>query len=241
MKNKIVLSFLIILFGIFNPSFAIDDSSYMSLDEYATFFELGIVDDVQFDEEVIQDEPFVPKLKEKFNLEKGDVIGVEEEPIKLQIEKEAFLEPYKEVFIEPDSKYNILETNKFSLFSDGSKEQSNYMTNYFKSTINASYDFNNKFSLYAGHETWYVNPNASLGARKFFFNPRYNLTDSFYIDYAGKYNHSSKYIEQEVGLNFKPKKLNDAAKFGLKATSITNDNKQIQTQRLKFETDWYLY
>lgn len=239
MKNKIILSFLIILLGIFNPSFAIDDSSYMSLDEYSQFFELGIIDDEV--EETTNGTTYTPKLKEKLIVNEKDVIGVDEEPIKLQVEKEVFLEPYKEIFITPDSKYNILETERFSLFSNGSKELSSYMTNNFKQTVNASYDLSDKVSLYAGHETWYVNPNASLGARKFFFNPRLNLTESFYVDYAGKYNHSSKYIEQEVGLNFKPKKLHDTAKFGLKATSIMNDNKQVQTKRLKFETDLFIY
>lgn len=241
MKNKFLILLTILLFGIFNPVFSIDDSSYMSIDEYSRFFEMGFMDEEEPSEEKTE-EPFVPKLKEKFDLDGKEVIGLEEAPVKLNIERVEFLDPYREVFQPPKSRNDLFKRDKFTLFSDGSKELSDYMTNNFKSTMNISYDLNDTLMLRAGHETWYVNPNASVGAKKFYFNPRVNLTDRCYLDYISRYNQTSKNIEQEVGLNYRPKLFKDAASFGIKAsTVIDNETHEVQSGKLKFSTDLYIY
>lgn len=242
MKNKILSALIILMLGaLLSPSFAQDNSSYMSLDEYSRFFEIGFMDEETRQEEPEEDK-FAPVLKEKIDLNGADVIGLETEPVKLRIEKLNFLDPYREVFQTPDARVNLLKTEKFTLFSDGKKELSDYMTNNFKSTMNMSYDCNKLLSLRAGYEVWYVNPNASVGAKKVYFNPRVNLTDRLFLDYVSKYNQTSENIEQEVGFNYSPKIFKDAASFGIKASGVINsETNELQSKKLKFTTDFYIY
>lgn len=242
-KNLSLILTACLLWG-YTPSFAIDDSSYMSIDEYSRFFELGLLDEENKEEENTQDakETFKPQLKEKIDLDGDDVIGIElGEPLKINIEKTGFFDTYKEEYKEEDAKNSLFETEKFSIFSDSSKELSSYMTNNLKSTFNAKYDFNDNLSLKAGHEAWYVNPDATIGSKKFYINPRINLTERFYLDYTGRFNQTTENIEQEVGVKYRPRIFKDTAEFGVQATTIMNNDNQVQSKRLKFTTDLYIY
>ena len=94
MKKSLSLILTACLLWGYAPSFAIDDSSYMSIDEYSRFFELGLLDEENKEEENTQDveETFKPQLKEKIDLDGDDVIGIElGEPLKINIEKRVFL------------------------------------------------------------------------------------------------------------------------------------------------------
>lgn len=220
---------IIIMLLSFSPVFSMDDSSYMSLEEYEKFFELGLTE---------QPETQKPKLKEKID---HDVIRLTDEPIKLNIEKTSIFAPYKESYKEENAKTELFKTEKFKLYSEGTKELSDYMTNNLKTTVNATYAFNDVFSVKTGHETWYVNPDASLGSKKFYFNPRLNLNEKVYLDYISKFNQTNKNIEQEVGVNYKPSLFKDNASFGVKATTVFNSDNEVQSRRLKFSTDFYLF
>lgn len=240
MKNKLLLILITVLMSANVPLFAIDDTSYMSLDEYSRFFELGVIDEEKAAEE--KEEPFKPQLKEKIDLEGEDVIGIElGELLKINIEKTGFFDTYTKEYEQETAKHNIVQTDKFSIFSDSTKELSSYMTHNLKSSFNAKYDFNDNLSLKAGHESWYVNPDATIGSKKFYINPRVYLTDRFYLDYTGRFNQTTKNIEQELGVNYRPRIFNDSAAFGVQASTIMNNNNQIQSQRLKFTTDLYIY
>ncbi len=246
--KKLYLIFTIFLIGIFNcgAAIAFDDSSYMSLEEYERFFELGFFDetppdDIKNEEEnAIQEKTGELKLKEKFDLE-SDVITLEEQPFKLNAGKTDFLDSYREVFKIEDSKNELLKTGNLTLFSDTTKELSDYMTNNYKSSMNMNYNVNNAVSLRAGQEIWYVNPDASLGSKKLYVNPSLNLTDNFSMGYTGRYNMTTKNIEQEVGLKYKPKLFKDSASFGVSASTVINENNQVQSKKVKFSTDLYFF
>ena len=175
-KNLIAFFILMGLFCLQNAAYSIDDSSYMSLDEYSQFFELGFFDEAPQTNEAFeeQEETFTPKLKEKVDLT-GDVITPDKEPIKLQVGKTEFLESYKEAFKEEESKNELLKAGNLSIFSDTTEEQSSYMTNNYKSSMNMKLDLNKNMTVQAGQEIWYVNPDASLGSKKFYVNPSFYL------------------------------------------------------------------
>lgn len=211
-------------------------SLYFCIPSFST--EDGFMED---ENETIQEPVFKLLEKEKIETENAEIITTKNAPVKLNIERLHFLDSYKEFFSAPDAKVDLYSANGFTLFSDGKKELSDYMTDNFKSTMNASYIVNETWSLRAGHEIWYVNPNASVGARKFYFNPRLNLTKNCYFDYVSKYNQTSKNIEQEVGFNYKPKLFREAASFGIKAsTVIDSDTNEFKSKKIKFSTDFYL-
>lgn len=236
MKKTVWMTFLILSFWLYCPAFC--NSSYMSVDEYSKLFEMGFMGD-----ECNQEEEYHFELKEKEKNEiEPDAIKLEtENKIKLKVEKTEFLEPYKLIFNTPTSKVELLKTDKFSLYSDGTRELSDYMTNNFKTTMNISYTVNPTFTFMAGNEVWYVNPNASIGAKKIYFNPRINISKNLYLDYISKYNQTSKYIEQEVGLNYVPKAFKNNAVFGVKASGVMDDGHEMQSRKLKFTTDFYIY
>ena len=230
------------LFCLQNSAYSIDDSSYMSIDEYSQFFELGFFDEAPQTNEAFeeQEETFTPKLKEKVDLE-SDVITLDKEPIKLQVGKTEFLESYKEAFRKEESKNELLKSGSLSIFSDTTEEQSSYMTNNYKSSMNLRYDLNKNMAVQAGQEIWYVNPDASLGSKKFYINPSVNIGKGVFLNYTGRYNQTSRNIEQELGVNYKPSVFKDAASFGVSASTIMNTDKEVQSGRLKFSTDLYIY
>ena len=243
MKKTLIT--LLLSIGLFCPlglAYSMDDSSYMSIDEYSKFFELGFFDEApqtneEFEE---QEEIFTPKLKEKVDLT-GDVITPDKEPIKLQVGKTEFLESYKEAFREEESKNELLKAGSLSIFSDTTEEQSSYMTNNYKSSMNMKLDLNKNMTVQAGQEIWYVNPDASLGSKKLYINPSLNLGKGVSLNYTGRYNQTSRNIEQELGVNYKPSIFKDAASFGVSASTIMNTDKEVQSGRLKFSTDLYIY
>lgn len=241
-KTLIIFLMLTGLFCSQNSAFSTDDSSYMSIDEYSQFFELGFFDEAPQTNEAFeeQEEIFTPKLKEKVDLT-GDVITPDKEPIKLQVGKTEFLESYKEAFKEEESKNELLKAGKLSIFSDTTEEQSSYMTNNYKSSMNMKLDLNKNMTVQAGQEIWYVNPDASLGSKKFYINPSFYLGKGVSLNYTGRYNQTSRNIEQELGLNYKPSIFKDAASFGVSASTIMNTDKEVQSGRLKFSTDLYIY
>ena len=163
MKKTLIAFFILMgLFCLQNAAYSIDDSSSMSLDEYSQFFALGFFDEAPQTNEAFeeQEETFTPKLKEKVDLT-GDVITPDKEPIKLQVGKTEFLESYKEAFKEEESKNELLKAGNLSIFSDTTEEQSSYMTNNYKSSMNMKLDLNKNMTVQAGQEIWYVNPDAS--------------------------------------------------------------------------------
>lgn len=220
--KKIFLIF-IIFSGFFFPSYS---------EEY------GFMENEKAEEEI----GFQFLKKEKIETENAETITVQSSPIKLNIEKVRFLDSYSEVFNPLDARADLYKTERLTLFSDGKKELSDYMTDNFKSTMNMSYKINEDLTLRAGHEVWYVNPNASIGAKKFYFNPRINLAKNCYLDYVSKFNQTSKNFEHEVGFNYKPGLFKDAASFGLKASAtIDSDTNELKSKKLKFSTDFYLF
>ncbi len=236
---KKILFFIILVFAFVQIPCSckgLDDTSYMSLDEYSNLFEM--YDD---DNDIQTQDEFKPGLKEKLNLTGKDVISPDAAPIELHLEKNEIFTPIKEVYEPVSSSHEIFSEGKFSIFSQNSKEMSDYMTTDWKSSANASYSFNKNFTLNAGQETKYVNPDASLGSRKLYVNPHFNLTDRVYLDYTGRYNQNNGNIEQEVGVNYKPKFLKNAANFGMKASSVSNEDNGFQSGRLKFTSDLFLF
>ncbi|MCD8024290.1 MAG: hypothetical protein LUE64_02015, partial [Candidatus Gastranaerophilales bacterium] len=203
------------------------------------FFEMGIENNFEEDEE--ENEIHTLKMKEKFDFEGEDIIKLEDTSLKLKIEKNGYTEPYRKTLEIPNSQVNLIKTEKFTFFADAKKELSDYMTNNVKSTMNMSYDINEHIMLRAGHEVWYVNPNAAVGAKKFYFNPRIYLTKRCYLDYTGKYNQTTKNTEHEAGFNYKPGIFKENAGFGIKASATVNDNNEIQSRKLKFTTDFYIF
>ncbi len=234
--------FLFIIFFLTTvPSFSLDDSSYMSLDEYEKLFELGFMDEDEINEDKSED-TFELKKKENINYKADDVIVPDiSSGTKLKIEKTDFLEPYREVFKNQETGFELLKGKNLKIYSDNSKEMSDYMTNNLKTTTNLSFDVTKYLTLKTGYENWYVNPNASIGAKKFFFNPKLKLTESFYLDYISRYNCTSKNYESELGLNYKPRFFKDTANFSIKASSVINQNNETQSSRLKFTSDWYIF
>ena len=234
-KTVIILAFI---FGILTPVYAGDDFYDMSIEEYSKYFELGLTDedDAEHHDEF---EAKKPVLKSKAN--DSEVIKSEIKPIELKIERKAEVAPYRETKPSESSRNELVKTEKLTIFSDTKSELSDYMTNNIKSSVNASYKVNKAVDFKMGQEVWYVNPDASLGARKLYINPRLNLSKTVYMDFTGKYDERSKDIEQEIGINYKPKVFKDNASFGIKAGSKTNEQKDIQSGKLKFTTDWYVF
>lgn len=245
MKKLYALTVIITVLFLSAPVYSIDDFQYMSIDEYSKFFELGFFDDTKqtdFDESntEIREEKFTPKLKEKVDIT-SDVIELERQPVKLNIGKTEFLDSYKEVFKEQTGRNELLKTGNLTLFSDTTEELSNYMTINYKSSMNMKLHLNKNMALQAGQEIWYVNPDASLGSKKFYVNPSLKLGGGVSLNYTGRYNQTSKNIEQEVGLNYSPKLFKDNAKFGVSASTIINDNNEVQSKKIKFSTDLYIF
>ena len=244
MKKKLI-TLLLLFLGVFCPqisAYSADDPSCMSIDEYSQFFELGFFDDAPQTGEAFeeQEETFTPKLKEKVDLS-GDVITPDKEPIKLQVGKTEFLESYKEAFKQEESKNELLKAGSLSIFSDTTEEQSSYMTNNYKSSMNMKLDLNKNMTVQAGQEIWYVNPDASLGSKKLYVNPSLYLGKGVSLNYTGRYNQTRRNIEQELGVNYKPSFFKDTASFGVSASTIMNTDKEVQSGRLKFSTDLYIY
>ena len=233
--KKLIIIFILLALGL--PVYSNDNFYDMSIEEYSKYFEAGYDFD---DEEKSDSEEFVPKEKEKIDLEGKDVIKLNNTPIELKINQNLNIEPYEETFIQKNGKNEMFKTERLTLFSDTSKELSNYMTKNLKTSVNAHYRLNDTFDLKAGHEIWYVNPNASLGAKKVYINPRLNLSDSFYLDFLESYNEKNKNVEQEFGVNYMPKLFNNNASFGVKAGSTTNQG-QLQSKKVKFSTDLYIF
>lgn len=233
---------ILLLFLITPLAVCADDSFYsMSIEEYSRLFEAGLLDDDEdedIESEDIQEKKPVLKKKNKTD---NDAIKLDNAPIELKIKKNGEIPVYKETYKGESAKNSLFESDKFKIYSDSSKELNKYMHNDLKTTMNATYKINNALDLNAGHEVWYVNQDATLGAKKVYINPRLNLTKRFYLDYTGKFNETNKDIEQEVGVNYKPKIFKDAASFGVKAGTTINDQKETQTGKLKFTTDFYLF
>ena len=231
---KKILILLIFISGVFCPSYSIDENGFMDIDEYSRLFEEG-----EFEEE--EEVEFQPVQKEKLNYDKNDVIKPDSTPYELKVQKTAPVNIYKVEYKEQNAKNELLKTKRLNIYSDGKGELSDYMTKQLKTSVNANYKVNKFFDLNAGHETLYVNPNANLGSRKLYVNPKLKLSKEIYLDYTGKFNETNENIEQEVGLNFKPKFLKDSASFGLKAGSTMNKEGETQSQKVKFTSDFYLF
>lgn len=233
MKKIIILS-LFFLFSSF--AFAKDDNYYNDKDLNESLSKEGFF----VDEDVSENEIKKPFVKNKANEEKNSIY-LDNKTIELKVEKNNIIAPYKETYKKGSAKNEFYKTDKFTVFSDSSIETNKYMKNDFKSTINANYKLNNAIDLNAGHEVWYVNSDATLGDRKIYVNPRLNVTDNMYLDYKGKYNEINKNVEQEVGLNYKPKILKDSASFGVSAGTTTNEQNDTHSSKVKFTTDFYLF
>lgn len=234
--KKLVLIFSLLLF----PLFAIADDAFYSMDtdEYSKLFEEGFFND----EEIVENEYEIkkPSIKKK-KIEEKNAIYLDNKPIELKVEKSSTVAPYKETYKGNSAKNEFYKSDKFTIFSNSSLETNKYMKNDFKSTMNASYKLNNAIDLNAGHEVWYVNSDATMGDRKIYINPKLNVTDNLYLDYKGKYNEINKNVEQEVGLNYKPKILKDSASFGVSAGTTTNEHNDTHSGKVKFTTDFYLF
>ncbi len=239
MKKFLILIITFFLGTLSSFAYSTDEDGFMTLDEYSRYFEGGFEEDEEC--EPIEEEYEPSKLKDRIDYNGQDVVKLEVPSIQLRVEKVEFLDPYRQVFQEPVTKNDLLKVGKLTIFSDSKKELSDYMTDNLKTTMNASYKVNDVLDIRGGQEIWYVNPNARLGAKKVYFNPRLNITNSCYLDYISRYNERNRNLEQEVGLNYKPRIFNDNASFGIKAGTIINDNHEIQSQKLKFSTDWYIY
>ena len=225
-----IILVLILFIGFILPSFSIEQDGTMTIEEYARYLEAGFMDDEEENEE---DEEY-----EEYSTE-DEAIRPDSTPVKLRAEKSDVIETYKQVYMNENTKNELLKMGNLTIFSENKGELSDYMTKQLKSSMNAKYKLNKFIDLNAGHETWYVNPDATLGARKLYFNPRLNLTKNLYFDYTGKFNEVNKNIEQEVGFNFKPKFLKDNASFGVKAGSVMNSSGETQSQKIKFTSDFY--
>jgi len=220
------------------PSYSIEQDGTMTIEEYAFYLESGFMEDEE-EEEIIPEFQIKEKESEKYNSE--DEIKPDSFPVKLKAGKSNVIESYKKVYEEEKTKNEFFKRGKLTVFSDNKGELSDYMTKELKTSINANYKLNKLIDINAGHETRYVNPDATLGARKFYFNPRLNLSKNLYFDYTGKFSETNKNVEQEVGLNFKPKFLHDSASFGIKAGSTINSEGENQSRKVKFTSDFYIF
>ena len=227
MKKQFLTVLLLILIGGFQPSYSNEDT-YDSFEEYEKMFEMGFFEDEE-SVDTEEEQAIKPHLKEKANLEGKDVIKPEFKELKLKTGKADNIDVYKEEYKRESGRNDLVKNGKFTVYSESTKENRDQcMKTDLKSTVNASYKVNKNVDLRAGQEVWYV-------------NPRLNVTDNMYLDYTGKYNESNKNLEQEVGVNVKPKVFKDNASFGVKAGTTINEEGETQSQKLKFTTDFYLF
>ena len=226
MKKIILFIFL----GFFAQALA-EENFETTFNEYARDFEMGFTDE--------ENEPkFELKQKEEY-INEGDEI-IELTPLAPKKAGKTKSVKYKNTEKENIGKTELYKKDNFIIYSTGEIVKSDYMTEDFKTSLNADYKLNDFIKLKAGHEVKYVNPNANINSKKLFFNPSLNLGKNVSVDYTGKFNENGKNFEQEIGFKYKPAFLKNSASFGLTTGAVINDN-EVQSKNFKFSTDLYLF
>lgn len=139
----------------------------------------------------------------------------------------------------PDDAASLtVKKGDFSVVSTSKKGQNDYMKDNLRQRTEAKLE-KKYFEVGAGLETKYESTNASKNSQSVFIAPKIKLTDRFSIMLNGKVNPIGSTAEQEVGINYKPKNLENST-FGVSG-GTTFKNGAEQSQKMKLNTDFYLW
>ncbi len=236
--NKILIFLLVLFFAL--PAYSLDDN-IRPFEDYNWEMEYGFeLEDRE--EEVLKEETYEiePEITLNSKNDNSKTYDNNSNVQKLKIEKVEYVDKLRETFRPQKTVDELYNDGKLKIYGEGKKELSDYMTDNFKSSLGLTYSLSKHIDISAGQENTYVNPDATLGSRKFYFNPRINFTEDFYIDYSTRYDAISDNFEQEVGINYKPKIFHDNTKFAVKASeTINRETGMKKSNSLKFSTDFY--
>ncbi len=167
----------------------------------------------------------------------GDEIFIEPEELKLNLDK-----TLPESYIQKTEKEPTgLEFHRagISIFSNSSKSLNDYMVEDYKSTTGAVINPDGRFSISGGMEVKYQNPNASINSKKLYLTPCLRLGDDVFFTISNKFNQDSKIYENEFGLKYSPKFLQNSS-FNVTAGAVF-DEETIKSQKLEFSTDLFIF
>lgn len=167
----------------------------------------------------------------------GDEILIEPEILELNLNKKL-----PETYIQKTEKEATgLEFHKagISIFSNSSKDLNDYMVEDYKTTTGATLNPEGRFSISGGMEVKYQNPDASINSKKLYLTPCLRLSDDVSFTVSNKFNQDSKIYENEFGLKYTPKFLENSS-FNISAGTVF-DEEAIKSQSVKFSTDLFLF
>lgn len=136
-----------------------------------------------------------------------------------------------------DTGLNV-EHGNFSLTSTSKKGQNDYMRENLRQRTEAKWN-QKYFELSTGMETKYESVDASKNSQNVFLAPKLKLGDRFSVLYNSKVNPYSLTTEQEVGVNYKPKSIENSS-FGV-TTGSTFLNGVETSKKMRFISDFYLW
>lgn len=138
---------------------------------------------------------------------------------------------------EDEGSLNIKKGN-FSISSTSRKANNDYMKEILRQRTEAKYE-RKIFEVTGGLETKYENHDASKNSQSLFFAPKIKFNDQFSFMLSNKTNPTGTVVEQEFGLNYRPK-LFENSTFGVTGGTVFKNGVET-SQKMRFSSDFFLW
>lgn len=131
-----------------------------------------------------------------------------------------------------------IKKGDFSVSSTSKKSKNDYMNETLKQRTEAKYE-KKYFEISTGMETKYENTDASKNSQNVFLSPKLKVGDQFSVLFNNKVSPTGSTVEQEVGINYKPKLLENST-FGVSGSTVFKNGVE-SSQKMRFNSDFYLW